>query len=267
MVKKNGTSHTHSSHTHAAHPGDASTPTTESTVEAAPPHAAAAPPAPPLPKPAPPSSISDAASAAVQLIIQAQSSLPLEDGLVEKARKSALGLQHVSTEALAESASILETVGSRFPTFDAKEARDAVTYEQSMGEVVSRASALIGRVQASILQRRSKAADQTLALYAVLKGQSRVDGSLRDSVRRLTPLLNTRTNPHQTKKQRTRAKEKKASPTAPPAAPVAVGTAAPEPSPAPTTTTGSAAVAGPVPGPQTTPATNGASAPPAVKSS
>jgi hypothetical protein len=194
----------------------------------------------------------------VSLITQAQDALPLDGGLVEKARKSAPGLQHVPTEALAESASILEQEGSRFPSFDAQEARDAVDYEQSMATVVSAASALIAKAQASVLARRSKAAEQTLALYAVLKGQSRVDGSLREPVRRLSPLLNTRKNPHQTKKQKERKAAKKESPAAAPAAPVAAETASTAPvSDAPVTPEVAPA----------TPAPSGAVAPPAAKSS
>lgn len=186
----------------------------------------------PLPSAATPT---DPFKAALALIAQAQRLLPLESGQTAKARHNALKLQIVPTEAIAEAASILGSEGHRFPTFDAQMARDAVQYEQSMAEVISGASALIGKAQASILQRRTPAAEQTLALYACLKGQSRTDGSLRDSVQRLSPLVNSRKHPHTTKAQREKAAAKKAPPTSAPPAPVAhaAETAAPSPAAAP----------------------------------
>ncbi len=191
------------------------------------PAATSQPPAAP-PVKAKPATVTDAAKSAVSLITEAQNALPLETDLTGKTRASALRLQLLPASAIAESARILEAEGHRFPSFDATLARDAADFEAAMTEVVSGATALIGKAKVAILQHRAPAAEQTLALYAVLKGASRTDASLVEPTKRLEPLVNTRKNPHQTKKQQEEAKAKAAQA----AAAGAVSSSSPSPAPA-----------------------------------
>ncbi len=195
-------------------------------------------------------SIAASAQKAVDLITEAQANLPLENGPLLKALKAANGLQHVSAEAISEAASIVEANPARYPAFDATTAREAVAYMAAADLVVNRASSLIARVQASTLQHHVAAAEQTLGLFTVLKGHSRTDGSVVADLRRLSPLLNTRKNPHQTKVQREKAQAKSAVATP---ATASVGAASPATSETPASPANPATSVAPL--------TNGASAP------
>jgi hypothetical protein len=209
-------------------------------------------PAPVTANPTPSASLTTAAQAAVSLISQAQNALPLTAGLGEKARKSALRLQAIPSELLSEAATFLAANGKRYPMFDAETVQNAAQVESALNQVVSSAGSLISRVQSTVLEQRGPAMEQALALYAALKAQSRTDSSVRATVTRMEPLVNTRKTPHQKKEQRLKAKAKKlAELSAPPTTSSAAPAATTESSAAP-----SAAPAAPAP--------NGASAPPAT---
>jgi hypothetical protein len=128
-----------------------------------------------------------------------------------------MSLQAFSTELLAEAAIFLAEHGAGYPKFDAADAQAAVDLERALNQVVARATALAERAKYTILERRGPAVDNALALYAVLKAESRTEGSARATVTRMAPLVNTRKAPHQTKKQREAAKAKKLAATRPPA--------------------------------------------------
>ena len=205
-------------------------------------------------------SISAAAKTALALIGQAQKALPLTLGLGDKARKSALKMQVVPSELLTEAASFLATNGTSYP-FDTGSIQEAAQIEQSMNQVVAAATSLISRAQSTVLEQRGPAMEQALALYATLKAKARTDSSVRATVTKMEPLVNTRKAPHQRKQQRITAKTKKVAalnaslakdgaplPAAPPE-PVAV-------TPAPVATPAAAPAATAAPG------SNGASAPP-----
>ena len=203
--------------------------------------------------------INAAAKTALTLISQAQKALPLTSGLGVKARKSALKLQILPSELMTEAANFLATNGTSYP-FDGEAIQQAAQLEQSLNQVVSAATNLVGRAQSSVLEQRGPAMEQALALYATLKAKSRTDSSVRDTVAKMEPLVNTRKTPHQRKQQRIKAKTRKvaalsaslakdgASPSAPPE-PVAA-------TPAPVATPAAAPAA------TTAPVSNGASAPP-----
>jgi hypothetical protein len=144
------------------------------------------------------------------LIVSAQNALPITAGLGAKARKRALGHQGAPLELLTEVANFLVEHGASYPTFDAQEVKNAAELEQSLTQVVGRAALLIDRAKNTILEHRAPAVEQSLALYAMLKAQSRTDATARGMVTRLEPLVNSRKAPHQKKTQREAAKAKKA---------------------------------------------------------
>jgi hypothetical protein len=204
--------------------------------------------------------ISTAARTALNLISQAQKALPLTPGLGVKAHKNAVKMQMLPSDLMTEAANFLATNGASYPLFDGGAIQGAVQLEQSLNQVVTAATSLVSRAQSTVLEQRGPAMERALALYATLKAQSRTDGSVRDTVGRMEPLVNTRKTPHQRKQQRIKAKTKKvatlsaslakdgASTSAPPA-PVAA-------TPAPMATPAAA------PAEAAAPVSNGASAPP-----
>jgi hypothetical protein len=205
-------------------------------------------------------SINTAAKTALSLISQAQKALPLTPGLGDKARQSAVKMQVLPSDLMTEAANFLATNAASYPVFDGEAIQGAAQVEQSMNQVVTAASNLVSRARSTVLEHRGPAMEQALALYATLKAQSRTDSSVRDTVAKMEPLVNTRKTPHQRKQQRIKAKTKKvaalsaslakdgASSSAPPEA-VAV-----TPAPVATPAAAPAATAAPV--------SNGASAPP-----
>ncbi|MGO9715126.1 MAG: hypothetical protein ACLQBL_40135 [Polyangiaceae bacterium] len=235
------TNHTKSTHSksHATVP----------TPEEAPPSPA---PVTANPSPTPSATLTTAAQTAVSLISQAQNTLPLTAGLGEKARKSALRLQMIPSELLTEAAEFLADNGERYPMFDGTTAQSAAQIEQSLNQVVSSATTLVSRVQSTVLEQRGPAVEQALALYAMLKAQSRTDSTARAAVARMEPLVNTRKTPHQKKEQRVKAKAKKLA---------ELSATPPTSSAPPTATTESVAASPAAPAP---PVPNGASAPPAT---
>src|SRR5262249_28756117 len=112
-----------------------------------------------------------------------------------------------------------------FGTFDVNIAKDAVQYAESMAPVLKAAQSLVTAIEGSLLKRRYKAVEQSLALYAAMKAGSRVDASLRPSPEALGEHLPQR-RPGRTRKS------KKNAPHATPATPQ-VDKAAAAPAPAP----------------------------------
>jgi hypothetical protein len=117
--------------------------------------------------------------------------LPLDDSLTPSELKHARAGSRVPLEVLSIAAGVLEEDPSRFPDFDASQARNAVTYEQTLVPVAVEARALAASIDRSVMKYRSGAADQSLALYATLKGLSRVptNEKTRSQVKDLRALL------------------------------------------------------------------------------
>lgn len=126
-----------------------------------------------------------AADKASSFIAKAEKALPLDCNLTEKQRHTALGLQIVSTDALAAAVGILETDGKSFPTYDLQEIEAAHRFETSMKDVLARATTLVTKIETSILKRRVGAAEQALGLYASLKAAGRTDGNFLTSIDRM----------------------------------------------------------------------------------
>jgi hypothetical protein len=204
-------------------------------------------------------SVSAAAKTALNLISQAQKVLPLTPGLGSKARNNAVRLQILPSELITEAASFLATNGTSYP-FDGESLQQAAQVEQSMNQVVAAATSLISRAQNTVLEQRGPAMEQALALYATLKAKARTDSSVRATVTKMEPLVNTRKTPHQRKQQRIKAKTKKVATLSASLAKDGVSSSAP---PEPVTAM-PVTVATPVAAPAATeaPVSNGASAPP-----
>jgi hypothetical protein len=207
-------------------------------------------------------SLNTAAKTALALISQAQKVLPLTPGLGDKARQSAVKMQVLPSDLMTEAANFLATNAESYPVFDGEAIQGAAQLEQSLNQVVTAASTLISRAQSTVLEQRGPAMEQSLALYATLKARSRTDSSVRDTVAKMEPLVNTRKTPHQRRQQRIKAKTKKvAALSASLAKDVASSSAPPEPvaaTPAPVATPPAAPAATAALG------SNGASAPPAA---
>jgi hypothetical protein len=213
---------------------------------------------PAAPPPASPT-ITEAAKAALSFISQAQSVLPLTLGLGIKARKNALKMQVLPSDLLTEAATFLATNGKSYPVFDGEAIAQAAQIEQSLTQVVTAATNLVSRAQSTVLEQRGPAMEQALALYATLKARSRTDSSVRDTVTKMEPLVNTRKAPHQRRDQRIKAKTKKVAALSASLAKDVASSAPPEPvaaAPAPGATPPAAPAA------TAAPVSNGASAPP-----
>ena len=152
-----------------------------------------------------PSNIAAAAQAATIAIAAVQESLPLDDDLTARARKSALGFQYVSTEAFAAGAAVLQKHGDLFPTIDASELRNISQLETSLKEVAIAAKSLAQKVETTILKSRKPVAEQVFFMHATLKAKSKTDGTVLDAVNLLGPLVNTRPHPHRRRKATTGA--------------------------------------------------------------
>jgi hypothetical protein len=101
----------------------------------------------------------------------------------------------VPAEAVAIVAGILAATPEQFPQFDPVEAQDAIDYEKAIAPVAQAALVLAKRLAKSVLKRRTRSAQNTLAVYLVMKGMSRLDANetTRTQVRQLKALFSTTT--------------------------------------------------------------------------
>ncbi len=149
-----------------------------------------------------PQSLPITATKARAQLVAMQQLLPIDDDLQKKQYKALVGIQHIPTEALAVAVSVLEKYVESFPTFDLKMMKEALDYETHMNEVAAQAQELAQRIAKSVIKHRSKAIEQTLALYAALKAVGRTDGTLLPSIERLGELVAVkRTKSKKSKKQ------------------------------------------------------------------
>jgi hypothetical protein len=133
-------------------------------------------------------------SDAVATLKQLTSELPIDDALTPKELAAAKVSNRVPLEAIAVASSVLNEAPEQFPQFDAVGTQTAVEYETTMAPVAQAARVLAERIEKSILKSRSGVANQTLALYAVMKGTARLPASevTRTQVKQLAALLTTR---------------------------------------------------------------------------
>ncbi len=101
------------------------------------------------------------------------SGIPLEDVSPEDAMSARSG-NSVPDEAMTIAISVLEANPKRFPDFDPKAIRSAVQYEQAMSPLGTQVTLLGQQITKNVQKQRGDAATQTLALYQMLKGLSRM---------------------------------------------------------------------------------------------
>jgi hypothetical protein len=164
---------------HAATPESASTSAVGPTTTAP----AAAPVNAPPPDPAPTTTASTSTSPALSALakeaiaqlsaLEAKLNLNIVLPPNDKAQRRALA--RVSDTALGLAADIVQAAPASFPSFSGLP--DAVSYVQTIGQVASRAAELGTHVQSSVVNQRTPAAQQALALYAVVKGLGRITGN------------------------------------------------------------------------------------------
>ena len=138
-------------------------------------------------------SIQTQASDALALIKEVTGKLPIDDALPPKDLQAAKVTNRVPLEVMTIASSVLNEDPTQFPQFDGAGIRSAVEYEQAMAPVAVALQVLAERVQKSVLKRRAGAANQSLALYAVMKGTARLPANeqTRTQVRTMGQLLTT----------------------------------------------------------------------------
>jgi hypothetical protein len=142
------------------------------------------------------SSVADVATAAANataVLIDLATRLPIDDTLAPFELHHARVRSRIPLRALEIAADVLGDDPGRFPDFDADDARSAVTYARSMLPVAAQARALAASIERSVMKKRTRAGDQSLALYATLKGLARIEAheKTRAQVRDLAAVLTT----------------------------------------------------------------------------
>jgi hypothetical protein len=140
------------------------------------------------------SDVTTQASTAVASLKQLTAGLPIDDAIPTNQLTATRVTHRVPLEAMTIAASILEDNPQHFPQFNATDAKGAIAYEQAMVPVAQAAQVLANRITKSVLKRRTGMAQQTLALYQVMKGTSRLDASeeTRTQVKQLGKLFTTK---------------------------------------------------------------------------
>ncbi len=148
---------------------------------------------PPGPGPAP-VDFGTPAKAAVADLKALASTLPIDDAIPPHALAQAQVSNRVPLEILSIAAAVLGEDPSQFPQFDAVLAQEALDYVDAMTPVATAARLLAARLTRSILKRRSAAAIQALALYAVLKGTARMPANerMRSQAQAMGQILQTK---------------------------------------------------------------------------
>ena len=139
------------------------------------------------------SDVTTQAAEALAALKQLTAGLPIDDAIPDNQMDATKVTHRVPLEAMAIAASVLTENPAHFPQFDATDARGAMAYEQAMTPVAQAAQVLANRVTKSVLKRSSNMAHQTLALYQVMKGTSRLatNEETRTQVKQLSTLLTT----------------------------------------------------------------------------
>jgi hypothetical protein len=119
-----------------------------------------------------PSSISSLAKKVIAQLGVLESMLGLDIAIRPNDKNQMNALKRVSDTAIALASNIVSGAPGDFPGFTGLPA--AASYVESLGQVASRALELATHVQNGLQNQRAPAANQTLALYAVVKGLGRL---------------------------------------------------------------------------------------------
>ena len=170
QIKKNSVSKSTKSHA-------TTTPAAPATVQTTDPVIApqSAPQAGHAPLPTPPMSISEIAAKAIAQLDALEASLNLNIVVPPNDKSQMRSLRRISDTALTLATNIVTAAPESFPAFAGLP--DATAYVQAMTPLAARAQSLATHVQNSVLNQRSPASTQTLALYGVAKNVGRIVSS------------------------------------------------------------------------------------------
>ena len=129
------------------------------------------------------------ATKALAQLSEVSGALDPDTDIQPNALKAAYSLMRVPLAAIDIAVKIMQSNPGRFSDFDVAGASDAAAYERAMSQVSTQARKLADDVDISIQKRRRPAVEQTLALYASMKGVARVRGSLHSDIRELRTLV------------------------------------------------------------------------------
>src|SRR5262249_50678979 len=103
-----------------------------------------------------------------------ESSLVLDGAIGAHDTQRRGAVSRLPAAAIAIAIDIAERHPQEFAFFDVRAAREAIAYEQALAPVAAQARQTAVRIENSITKRRKTPVDQTLALYAAVKGYVRV---------------------------------------------------------------------------------------------
>jgi len=140
------------------------------------------------------SDVTTQAASALDSLRALTSALPIDDAIPPNQMAATKVTSRVPLEAMTIAAGVLANNPKQFPQFDGTEAQAAIDYETAMAPVGQAALVLSKRIAKSVLKRRSGTAHQTLALYQVMKGTSRLSTNeeTRTQVQQLKKLFTTK---------------------------------------------------------------------------
>ncbi len=140
----------------------------------------------------------DIATKAVGSLKKLEESLQLDPAMLPHEAQRSNGFRTVPAKAIAIAANIVGEHPDRFSDFDVAEMNGAVELELAMAPLVTQARALASHVEKTVLKQRAQAAENTLVLYATMKGLARLQANepVREQVRELKALLKRRRKSH-----------------------------------------------------------------------
>ena len=123
-----------------------------------------------------------------------ESALGLDFAQLPAEVKRATVSRTLATSAIASAARIIKQYPEHFSGFDVKAMTDTVEFESVMEPLALQARAFADHLDKAILKNRTQPAEDTLTVYALLKGFARVKAneSVREHVRELKSLINRR---------------------------------------------------------------------------
>jgi hypothetical protein len=151
--------------------------------------------------------IGSQAADALATLKQLTSALPIDDAIPPKDMSATRVIGRVPLEAMTIATGVIADAPAQFPQFDPVDAQGTIDYEQAMVPVAQAAQVLSSRITKSVLKRRTQLAQETLALYQVMKGTSRLPASeqTRTQVKQMSKLLSTRRKVRATEVSQTEA--------------------------------------------------------------
>jgi hypothetical protein len=113
----------------------------------------------------------------VAVIDELEASLGLDETPLPQEFKRAVPGRTIPVEAIKLATSVIEQNPSRFGEFDSHSMHEAIRFDDEMVPIARRARALADRLDQAIIMKRNKPAEDTLVIYAMMKGIGRMRGN------------------------------------------------------------------------------------------